>query len=200
MAWLVVVLLLLVALGNLFDFLIGPPGQRRRKDRLVEWYVVIAGGRWTGIVQSSARTMNRFLNHLLGTTNLSNKGVLRASIIGMILMFSVVVISLGIHFPFVKFMASDRKVLLWNSFNIVCIVVANVALDVISLFFDPLCDQKTGANKHQRETSVARQTRGAAIRQKPFRRHVCKCLTRLGRRREFCFRKKQMILVEDPPL
>ena len=134
MAWLVVILLLLVALGNLFDFLIGPPGQRRLKDRLVEWYVVIAGGKWTGIVQSSARTMNLFLNHLLGITNISTKGVLRASIIGTILMFSVLVISLGIHFPFIKFMASDRKVLLWNSFNIFCVVVANVALDVISLF------------------------------------------------------------------
>jgi hypothetical protein len=32
MAWLVLAFLTLVALGNLVDFLLGPPGQRRLKE------------------------------------------------------------------------------------------------------------------------------------------------------------------------
>lgn len=133
MAWLVVALLSLVAIGNLVDFLLGPPGQRRLKDRLVDWYVLVAGGTWTGIVQSSARTASEFFSHLFGARTLSSRAIAIAGIGSCFLTALVLLISLGLNFWFVRFLASDPKVRFWNCFNMFCIVGANAIVDVGSV-------------------------------------------------------------------
>jgi len=129
MAWLVLVLLVLIAVGNLIDFLLGPPGQRRLKDRLVDWYVRVAEGPWKGLVQASARTTGGFFNHLFGARIVSGRAIALAACGGAVLTGLVLVISFGRDLSFLKFITSERKILFWNSFNMCCIIGANAAVD-----------------------------------------------------------------------
>jgi hypothetical protein len=148
MAWLVVLLLTLVALGNLIDFILGPPGQRKIKDRLVEWYVAVADGNWAEIVHSSARTTSRFLDHLLGIRIVSMKAIGLTGIASCIVTALVLSIALGFNFSFLKFIVSDSKVGFWNGFNMLCIIAANATVDLVSIAFTRYLLKEVGeANK-----------------------------------------------------
>ncbi len=66
MAILIFWLVVLVALGNFADFLLGQTGGRRAKDRLVEFYITMNDNNWKGIFRWAGRAMYEFMSKYLG--------------------------------------------------------------------------------------------------------------------------------------
>lgn len=66
MAVLIFGLVVLVALGNFADFLLGQTGGRRAKDRLVDFYIVINNSNWSGIFRWTGSAMYEFMSKYLG--------------------------------------------------------------------------------------------------------------------------------------
>jgi hypothetical protein len=71
MNWIVVVLLIAVALGQFADFLLGPKGQQRIKDRVLSFYVRYAEGAWLFLIRQSAEATDSFLSKFFGPAILS---------------------------------------------------------------------------------------------------------------------------------
>jgi hypothetical protein len=61
MAWVILVLVTLIGLGRFADFLLGPRGDRRLKDKLVHFYVCVSEGNWLSVIEISARQYHQFL-------------------------------------------------------------------------------------------------------------------------------------------
>ena len=60
-------LVTLVGLGKFADFLMGPRGDRRLKDRLITFYVNVSDENWTAIIAIPANSYCRFLQTVFGT-------------------------------------------------------------------------------------------------------------------------------------
>jgi hypothetical protein len=71
MAWTIFGLVTLVALGRLTDFLLGDPGTRRVKDRLVSFYITIAEGDWSQIFRATSRLYLAYIQRIFGNDVLS---------------------------------------------------------------------------------------------------------------------------------
>jgi hypothetical protein len=136
MAWLIAILLTIVALGNILDFFLGRRGQRQLKDRLVDWYILIAGAPWIGVIQFAAKTLDDFLSSLFGRDLISWLSLRRAIYISGALNILLVTAYLGYDHQFVKWIwRSGGKILRWNIFNIVVVLAINVLVDYVSLMY-----------------------------------------------------------------
>jgi hypothetical protein len=57
-------LVTLITLGRFSDFLLGEQGERRLKDRLVNYYVKIAEGDWAEVFRVAAAQYKLFLDRI----------------------------------------------------------------------------------------------------------------------------------------
>lgn len=76
---------ILVTLGGYLDFLLGEPGNRKLKDRLVDFYISVEEGDWSALYRLPARTLLGFAQNLLGTKVISGRFAIRAIVFSVII-------------------------------------------------------------------------------------------------------------------
>ena len=124
-------LLVLASLGRFADFLLGKRGQRHVKDRLVEWYVRLAGSDWADLLRAAASLVDGFLSRVLGEKVLSRRSIVRLFGLSVVLDVLILVTAFSVQngslIAGVSFFT--RTTFWWAT---VSILVCNAVVDALS--------------------------------------------------------------------
>ena len=90
----ILILAFVIPAAWLLDFLLGEPGNRKLKDRLTDFYVVVSGGDWSALYKYPASVLLKFMVHIIGPNPLTLRyatrtAVLSASMTAFLFMSSI---------------------------------------------------------------------------------------------------------------
>jgi hypothetical protein len=84
MTTIVAVVTILITLGGFLDFLLGEPGNKRIKDRLINFYISIEEGDWSSLYRLPATALLNFIYRLLGKHIISIRFVIRTALLSLL--------------------------------------------------------------------------------------------------------------------
>jgi hypothetical protein len=131
MAWLILSLIILIAMGNFVDFLIWQRGGRNLKDALVDFYVMMRTEDWAGVFRYSGTTVSTFITHVLGDNIISAKYIVRLAVLSSLMTFVILLAVFSTKFGSV---VVGARFLLGTPFWIalLSIIAGNMLADYIS--------------------------------------------------------------------
>jgi hypothetical protein len=84
MTTIVAVVTILIVLGGFLDFLLGEPGNKQIKDRLINFYIRIEEGDWSSLYRLPATALLNFIYRLLGRHIISIRFMIRTALLSLL--------------------------------------------------------------------------------------------------------------------